>query len=105
MAPDTMLDHWSAKFFTFFKRYDQAIASLETVVRKSPNDKEAWSTLGWLYSQQKNMPKAVAALERAVALDPGNYAVHFNLGFLQQELGHGDAAIREFDETLRLKPT
>ncbi|MCP5092525.1 MAG: sulfotransferase family protein [Gammaproteobacteria bacterium] len=63
------------------------------------------STLGMLLTQLGLRGQAVQYYEKAATLDPDEAKHYFNIACLQRTLGDVDAAERNFNKTLELKPT
>jgi Tfp pilus assembly protein PilF len=68
------------------KQYKAAIALLEPVVKRNPNNAVALNNLAWAYQQAKD-PRAVATAEQALAVSNGNPAVMDTLGWMLVEKG------------------
>ena len=83
---------------------DAAIRELEPLVRRSPNDAEAWAALGFAYMGAKRVPDAEAALRRAIAIKPGVAAWHRDLGVVLASEGNPSAARAEYAQAAKLDP-
>ena len=60
-------------------KYEEAIATYESVVKNRYESVELYYNLGNAYYKMREYPKAILNYERALLLDPGNDDVQFNL--------------------------
>lgn len=82
---------------------DNCIKELLTAVDKDPNFVEAWTMLGYVYSDTKKYEEAIAAFNKALAANPdffsrGNF---FSVARLQLMLGKYDEAKKNYEEYLK----
>lgn len=87
----------------------QAIREAKIATTLNPASADAWENLGQLYRNLINLAAdaedwAVAALREAIRTDPVNPRIRLNLGGLFFALGNYDAAIRQFQDAINLKP-
>ncbi|MES2018685.1 MAG: XrtA/PEP-CTERM system TPR-repeat protein PrsT [Pseudomonadota bacterium] len=68
------------------KQFKPAIATFESVLKKSPENALAMNNLAWAYQQEKD-PRAQATAEQAVKLAPQSPAVMDTLGWILVEKG------------------
>ena len=54
-------------------KYDEAIATLESVLAEEPDKAEYWNVKGNLYESQKKYDQSIECFEKAISIDP-NYA-------------------------------
>jgi tetratricopeptide (TPR) repeat protein len=80
----------------------RAIATLETVTRRWPNDGASWQALGFAYMAAKRTPQAEVALRRAVALGPDLSSEHRDLGALLASRGRDADARAEYRKAIAL---
>ena len=86
-------------------RWSDAMAALEKAVHREPRDVDAWTSLGWLSSELKQVDKAREAFRRALALDPGYARAHAGVaGLYAEEGGDFEKAIEEYRLALRAEP-
>jgi serine/threonine-protein kinase len=83
------------------KARDHEIALLEQVVRDSPRDAIAQSTLGFLYAKKKLREKAISRLQSALALAPDDPSVLEGVGQTYEDLGDRANALRYIEESLQ----
>jgi len=69
------------------KEFKPAIAQLEDVLKRSPNNPVALNNLAWAYQQEKD-PRALATAEQAFKLAGDNAGVLDTLGWLLVEQGN-----------------
>lgn len=69
------------------KQYKPAIAILEALVKRSPNNGAALNNLAWAYQQEKD-PRALATAEQAYKVAANNAAVMDTLGWMLVEQGN-----------------
>ena len=69
------------------KEYKPAIAILEGVLKKSPNNPAVLNNLAWAYQQEKD-PRALATAEQAFKLAGNNAGVMDTLGWMLVEQGN-----------------
>jgi hypothetical protein len=74
-------------------------------LRRAPDASKAeayrLSLAGWRRLEQNDLPSASASLERALALDPQDPVARYRYGRVLQARSRDDAALREFQQTLR----
>ena len=83
---------------------DVAIRQLEPMVRRNPNDAEAWAALGFAYMGAKRVRDAEDALRRALTIKPGVSAWHRDLGVVLASQGNPSAARAEYAQAAKLDP-
>lgn len=88
---------------------EDVITRLEHQVDDTPDDAEAWRTLGWSYFQRDRYADAVSALRRATFIDPTNARTFSFLGEALLELRKDTRTMPHearsaFDTALRLDP-
>jgi len=70
------------------KKYDDALAKLLELEKKSPDDAFVMNLVGAAYTKKKDYDTAKSYFDRAVEKEPGFFAAKFNLGellFLQKK--------------------
>ena len=80
------------------------IARIEAAVKSDPQNLQALVTLGNLYFDSNQYPKAIDAYERALAIDPNNADVRTDLGIMYRAVKDYDRAVKEFREAARINP-
>ena len=63
---------------------ENALKELQAAVDKDPNFVEAWTMLGYVYSDMKQYDKAIESLQKAIVINPNYYrGTFFTLARLQ----------------------
>jgi len=83
---------------------DNALALANEILKIYPQSATAWMIRSGAMQGGGNMKKALIAARRAVQLAPDNADARFNLGFILFRVGQFGDAIKEYKESLRLKP-
>jgi tetratricopeptide (TPR) repeat protein len=83
---------------------EAAIRQLEPMVRRNPNDAEAWAALGFAYMGAKRVREAEDALRRALTIKPGVSAWHRDLGVVLASQGNLSGARAEYAQAAKLDP-
>lgn len=85
--------------------HDQAIAALEQLVVRAPDNALAHNDLGVLYTNSGNVEKALEHYRRAVALDPGVTVYQKNLAdLLFVADGDAEGALQTYVAILKVTP-
>lgn len=82
------------------KNYDAALARLEELRDRNPNDPLIHNLMGSVFTRKQNYQKAEKAFRQALELEPGYFPAAYNLGellFLQEKY----ALAREYFQTMR----
>jgi adenylate cyclase len=87
---------------------------LEQSVQLDPSSAESWAWLAdllasdylnrWNGAGEEQLDRAEDATRKALALDPDMYLAYFARGFVHRASGENAAALRDFDEAIRLNP-
>jgi cytochrome c-type biogenesis protein CcmH/NrfG/TolB-like protein len=85
------------------KRYDEALAAYQEILKSDPNNVEALKGIGETYLKMKKGPEAVPALEKAYKADPDRRTI-INLGLAYAETGNYGKAIDTWDVLLAREP-
>ena len=70
------------------KKYDEALAKLADLDKKTPNDPFILNLIGAAYTRKKDYATAQQNFEKALAIQPGFFPARFNVGelmFLQRQ--------------------
>jgi uncharacterized protein (TIGR03032 family) len=79
------------------ERYEEAGACLEQVVQAEPEKAEAFNSLGYVSSRQRQVHKAIGHWQRAVELQPKYAQAHVNLGMGLLQLGDYQRGFAEYE--------
>ena len=86
-------------------RWSDGMAALERAVSSQPRDVDAWTNLGWLLTELKQVGRAREAFGRALALNPGYGRAHAGMaGLYAEEGGDYDKAIEGYRLALSSEP-
>jgi Tfp pilus assembly protein PilF len=83
----------------------EAKATLETLLVEYPNEPDLHLFLGITLLRSREPQAAEASIKRAIALNPGHAEARTLLGWIDSEIrGDFDAAIREYQKVVELRP-
>jgi cytochrome c-type biogenesis protein CcmH/NrfG len=66
------------------------------MVKKDPEDLDAWMKLGNIYFEHNRYPEAIEAYSQYLSLKPVDPDIRTNMGIMLSRLGDYDGAIEEF---------
>lgn len=84
---DATIQMYLAESHMAQKQFKPAIAILEALVKRDPNNGAALNNLAWAYQQEKD-PRALATAEQAYKIAANNAAVMDTLGWMLVEQGN-----------------
>lgn len=84
--------------------FQQQIATLEAIVAREPDNRNAWVQLGNNFFGSDQPMKAIEAYERALELEPDDPNVITDQGTMFREVGWYDRAIANFQRAAELDP-
>ena len=84
--------------------FQQQIKTLEDILAKDPNNRQAWVQLGHRYFDTKNPMKAIEAYDKALAIDGNDPDVLTDQAIMFRQLGWYEKAIETFQQANRLNP-
>ncbi len=97
IAPDDIeLVLGQGDLFFKWKKYDDARAAFERVLKIDPNNAQALWRLANVQRIQGQLADALRNYTRALAIDPNLPEAHFGMGMLMLERGNKDEARRQF---------
>jgi len=82
----------------------RAIAQLESLTRRRPNDGDCWQALGFAYLAAKRARAAEIALRRAIVLPPSRADKHRDLGAVLAARGKEREAREQYQRAIALAP-
>jgi putative PEP-CTERM system TPR-repeat lipoprotein len=85
------------------KQYKPAIAALEGVLKRSPNNAVALNNLAWAYQQEKD-PRALATAEQALKVGGNSPSVMDTVGWLLVEQGNTGRGVPLLRKAAELAP-
>ena len=86
-------------------RPDAAIAIMEELCRKYPQDPRLFDRLGGLYIETQRYKQALSTFEEGLSHHPGNAWFHLKSGALQAEMGNYAEALGSLDRAVVLDST
>jgi len=89
-------------------RLAEAVPQYETVISLTGDSRvraTTYANLGSAYRDLGDSTKARASFDEAIRLNPGQFNAWLGRGLLSQQQGRSDDAIRDFAESVRLRPT
>lgn len=81
--------------------YAEAVRSLESLVKTTPKDEQAYTMLGDAYRGVGDFANAVKNYEQAIRIDYGDYQPHLKLGTLLMENNKTGRALTEFEIAMK----
>ena len=93
----------SAKLFEKLQNKEQAIRAYKKVVALSPNDSQAYTSLGW-EQVDVNPVEAEASLRKAIKLDPKSAAAYRILAYALSNQNKQQQAVQAIQTTIALAP-
>jgi tetratricopeptide (TPR) repeat protein len=84
--------------------FQQQIKTLEEILARDPNNRQAWVQLGHSYFDSKNPMKAIEAYEKALAIDGNDPDVLTDQAIMYRQLGWYEKAIKTFQQANKLNP-
>src|SRR5690349_6628399 len=94
----------AAAYLLAGRRFDEAKARAEGVLKQDPRNVRAQVLLGNALAGLQDMDQAIAEIEEAIRLDPLRGATYTNLGILQMSKGKVAEAEAAFQRTVELEP-
>ena len=85
-----------------YRKYDKAIAALETAIELDPESDRAYYSLGLAAKDSGNFQKAVEAFKKATELNPNPYYYWRYLGLSYSLLQQYDRALVAYDRAIAL---
>jgi cytochrome c-type biogenesis protein CcmH/NrfG len=83
---------------------DARIAQFEAKAKASPDNAQAWTSLGNVYFDANRPAEAIDAYQRSLKLNPGNPNVLTDMGVMFRRLGDPNQALASFDEAIAADP-
>ncbi len=85
-------------------RTETALETLRMIVRKQPDDYQAWFLIGVASTRQQHYHQAIEAFRRVIELNPRLAEPHNNLAVIYNELGDVRAAVDELEQSIKKRP-
>ncbi len=78
-------------------KYEETIARLKELIKKHPDDKEAYFKLGVCLGKLGRYEEACDTFKKFVELSPDDLKARYNLGTLYTKMGNKEAAQKEYE--------
>ena len=106
LTPLKTKEDWldEGKTFDSLKRYEEALAAFEQVIRLDTYDADAYNYKGNALNHLKRYEEALAAYEQAIRLNPNSTIAYSNKGNALYKLDRNQEALAAFEQTIRLNP-
>jgi cytochrome c-type biogenesis protein CcmH/NrfG len=82
----------------------EKIEDLKEMVKKDPEDLDAWMKLGNIYFEHNRYREAIEAYSQYLSLKPVDPDIRTNMGIMLSRLGDYDGAIEEFRKAAESDP-
>jgi cytochrome c-type biogenesis protein CcmH/NrfG len=82
----------------------EKIEDLKEMVKKDPEDLDAWMKLGNIYFEHNRYREAIEAYSQYLSLKPVDPDIRTNMGIMLSRLGDYDGAIEEFRKAVESDP-
>jgi tetratricopeptide (TPR) repeat protein len=80
------------------------IASLSDVVRRNPNDPQAYNMRGSVYGRAGRYQEALEDFNQAIRIDPKYAQAYANRALVHREMKRPDRALADFNRAIELDP-
>ena len=84
--------------------YSRALDDIESAVKCSPDDPEAYHWRGVLHAETGNVPEAIANFNKTLELNPHHARAHQSRGITYVRLGDYSTAISDLEHAIELNP-
>lgn len=92
-----------SEFQFILKKYDEALRTIDIIVRQSPQEGEAYYMLGQIYSEMGDTVKSINSYQTSVEMNASNPDAWLSIGNLLTAQGNRQA-FRYFDNGLSVTP-
>ncbi len=83
IAPDSVKTQLKlCEFYFILKKYDQGLSVLDGILKKDPQNAEAYFMMGMIAKEMDQKPRAMVSFQKCVDLNPDNVDAFINLGNL-----------------------
>ena len=86
------------------ERYEDAIASLDTVTQLKSDSPKAWDSRGYALLQLGRDKDAIASFNRALKIKPDYASAHYNKATCYALRGEADMALESLQKAIDLNP-
>lgn len=85
------------------KQFDKALQAIELAAQEHPNSARVYSTMGTIYAEQKNYPKAIESYKRALEIAPAYQTAFKNLALCYYNTGDYANTVKALNKVDYLK--
>ena len=85
-------------------QYDTALDNFNEVIRLAPEFAEGWNKRATVFYLMRKYDHSVEDIAKTLRLEPRHYGALSGLGLINQALGNTGAAIRAFEQALKINP-
>lgn len=86
------------------RQLDDALAIFNQMVELAPDFAEGWNKRATVYYLRDELNESVKDVQRTLALEPRHFGAHSGMGLIFMQVGDDGAAIKAFEEVLKLNP-
>ena len=86
------------------RRLDDAVEVFTALIDQAPDYAEAWNKRATVYFIQGKLALASADVDRTLALEPRHFGALSGLGQIEMLRGDGDAALKAFEDAVKVHP-
>ena len=81
-----------------------AMESFDALIALAPDMAEAWNKRATLHYLMQNFEASVADVQQTLALEPRHFGAIVGMGMIYDQLGDQAAALRAFEQGLKINP-
>lgn len=86
------------------RRFDDAVEVYTALIDQAPDYAEAWNKRATVYFIQGKLALSSADVMRTLALEPRHFGALSGLGQIEMLRGNGDAALKAFEDAVKIHP-
>ena len=86
------------------QNFDLALESFNALITLAPEMAEAWNKRATLYFMMQNFEASVADVQKTLSLEPRHFGAIVGMGLIYERLGDQKAALRAFEQGLKINP-
>jgi len=86
------------------RRFDDAVEVYTALIDQAPDYAEAWNKRATVYFIQGKLALSSADVAQTLALEPRHFGALSGLGQIEMLRGNGDAALKAFEDAVKVHP-